>query len=201
MKHLTIGPRSFLNPRTPNNSDNRNRNSTHSKNSSWYDRKYIGYELAEISEPQNGFSEENLTFSILNESFTVSNRLYDIVDEIIDSKFLLELEDGWDFENARAVNPDLYLKSIQFLVLYSSHILNVHGTVIQAPEINLIPSGSIDLSWRTEGARMLINIKQNKGEYIGTFYGYHKSNNLPSEGFIDLVKVDESKAVWMKKLK
>lgn len=200
MKHLTFDPKSFL--KTTKRTDTQDCDTQSKVNArAWYDRKYIGYEIAELSEAKDTNEKTPISFKILDRQFTIHSDLYDIADEIKDSRNILDLKDGWDHSTGKAVSPELYFKSIDFLLMYTNYIHKIYNIVINAPEINLIPSGSIDLSWRTQGARMLINLKYKDNEFLATFYGYHKTNMLPHEGFIDILKVDESMAVWMKQLK
>jgi len=126
----------------------------------------------------------------------------DLVEEINDSKKILLLEDNWDYLGASSISQDLYMETIRFLLMYSMYIYeNYQKTVIQSPEINPCSNGTIDLSWRTQKARMLINVKKKGDVFLASFYGYYTENRLPQEGFIDMNKVDQSRALWMKELK
>lgn len=203
MQHLTFNPKSFLQSGSRRNVSSCDALASRKQEFSWYTRKYIGFEISDeiIKENESEKDSKYVILDLLGKSHIIPKELYDIVEEINDSKYILDLEDNWDNMDARAVKVEVYKKTIEFLLMYAQHIYNVYGVVIQAPEINLIPSGSIDLSWRTPGARMLINIKQKADKILATWFGYHKSDNLPEEGYIDITKVNESKALWMKELK
>lgn len=203
MQHLSFNPKSFLRSGSKRDASSCDALSLRKHESSWFERKYIGFEFSDeiTKEVETGTDSRYIILDLLGKSYSVPKDLYDIVDEIEDSKFILDLGDDWDGMNGKAVNKEVYKKAVEFLLMYAEHIYNVYGVIIQAPEINLIPSGSIDLSWRTPGARMLINIKLKADKIFGTWFGYHKSDNLPEEGYIDINKVNESKALWMKELK
>ncbi|RZJ86438.1 MAG: hypothetical protein EOO20_18305 [Chryseobacterium sp.] len=203
MQHLSFNPKSFLRSGSRKSASSCDALSPKKQDPSWFTRKYIGFELTDeiFKEVDSIGSEKYVILDFLGKSHLVPKDLYDIVEEINDSKYILELQDNWDHCGAKAANIEVYKKSIEFLLMYSQHIYNVYGVIIQAPEINLIPSGTIDFSWRTSGARMLINFKQKDDKILATWFGYHKPDNLPEEGYIDVTKINESKAVWMKELK
>jgi len=131
----------------------------------------------------------------------ISKILSKIEDEIKHSSYILDLEVGWDGEEAKIITPEIYNSSIQFLRTYSQYIFQHLGEIIiRSPEINPGRDGSIDLSWITENARMLINIKEYQGHPHVFFYGDHHENKNPLKGNIPAVDFEEALAVWMKKL-
>jgi hypothetical protein len=144
--------------------------------------------------------------SVLDRTYLFSVQLDKIIDEINYSLYLLDLKDDWNSDGGKPLDPLLYIDSIDFLHRYSEFVLKSYGIVIHSPEINLCPNGSIDLSWTTQSARLLINFKKVPESTLVTFYGFTKINKgdhyikIPKEGVIDPDNFDEPLAVWMKQL-
>jgi len=162
----------------------------------YQERPKIGFEFSKRN------TETTISVDVLGKIYTIPSAFFDLIDEINDSKSILSLQDNWDCLGAVQISEKLYIETINFLLMYAVYIYEHHSkSVIQTPEINPCANGTIDLSWRTSKARMLINIKQKEGVFLASFYGYHTENRLPQEGFIDMNKVDQSRALWMRELK
>ncbi|WP_439882666.1 hypothetical protein ACSX1A_05740 [Pontibacter sp. MBLB2868] len=132
-------------------------------------------------------------------SIVISTELKSIYEAVEESRYILDLEEGWDDENAKEISIISWYRTISFLVNYSSYIFDTYQLKISAPEINPCRDGSIDLSWRTNTARMLINIS-NADNMIASYYA-DKYNSLNSiEGLVETDKVQEFLASWMKYL-
>jgi hypothetical protein len=166
----------------------------------YYERKPIGFEFSDRSKEKT--EPSYISLDVCGKIYSVPSSLFDLVDEINDSKYILKLEDDWDNMGAVTISSELYEKAISFLLMYAIYIYkDDNKTVVQAPEINPCCNGTIDFSWSTLGARMLINIKYKSGKYIASFFGYPTSTKLPIEGLIDMSNIDKDMASWMKKLK
>lgn len=166
----------------------------------YYEREPIGFQFSKRAEEK--IEPSYIYIDILDKSYTVPSVLFDLVDEIKDSKYILDLENDWDNMGGIPISSDLYSKAIDFLLMYAIYIYkDDNKTVIQSPEINPCCNGSIDFSWSTTGARMLVNIKYKNEKYMASFFGYPNSTKLPIEGLIDINNVDKDTASWMKKLK
>lgn len=129
-----------------------------------------------------------------------SNRLAHIENEINHSSYILDLKVDWDAENGLAISKEIYLAAIQFLKTYTNYVLTEFSIAIDAPEINPCRDGSVDLSWRTNRARMLVNIKMDKGIPHAFFYGDYYQNTKPFKGNLPANEFEEALAVWMKNL-
>ena len=145
-------------------------------------------------------STKNKGFGIISRDQNVDRNLYHISNEIAFSSYILELEYGWDGEDAKVISREIYDSAIQFVRDYSRYIFIHLGVVIKSPEINPVRDGSIDLSWVTESARMLVNIKLYNDAIQAFFYGDHLNNKNPLKGSISANELEEALAVWMKKL-
>lgn len=176
----------------------------------WWDNEPVGFKVSPKSSINKSSHDANvgsfLTVNILDNQIVVSSKLIDIVNEINDSKTLIDLEYNWGHNEELPLDPELYLNTVQFLLQYSEFVLKAYHIVIETPEINLCPNGSLDLSWVTKSARLLINTMIKDGKIVRMFYGYTKLNledrvqKIEKEGFIDSLTFDESFAVWMKSL-
>lgn len=144
----------------------------------------------------------HIYIDVLGKIYNVPDALFDLVDEINDSKYILDLENNWDEMGAAPINKELYNSAIAFLLLYMTYIYDNHGKiVISTPEINPCSNGTIDFSWKTLKARMLINVSRKSKEYRATFYYYLYNNKHPKEGLIDMLNVEKETAAWMVNLK
>jgi len=170
--------------------------------SRYHERDPIGFKFKFSKRVEEKIEPSFISVELLDKIYSVPSVLFDLVDEINDSKYILTLEDDWDNMGAIPISAELYESAINFLLMYAIYIYkDDNKTVIQSPEINPCCNGSIDFSWSTSGARMLINVKKKGEEFMATFYGYHNSNKLPFEGFIDMKNIDKNKASWMKELR
>jgi len=170
----------------------------------WYDtRTPIGFPISVNQSKEKRILETPIgcSFNLLGSTVILPEQLRHIYDEIIDSFYILELEQNWDDQGALPIPIEVFRSSIQLLVDYSLAALKVHNTIIDTPEINPGPDGSIDLSWRTNQARLLINVKLVKGETKIRFYRDHYNNEKSNRGDLYLDIIDESFLIWMKFLK
>ena len=95
------------------------------------------------------------------------------------------------------ISDDTYKNATDFLINYSKWILKNKGFAINAPQINPCRDGSIDLSWRTPKARMLINFK-NDGSDLAHYYGDYYNNINSIKGYVKTDEIQEFLATWMK---
>ena len=122
------------------------------------------------------------------------------MDEINDSKYILDLQEGWG-DNGAPISLNVYQSSIEFVLNYSGYILNIYKIAISTPEIKPVRDGSIDLVWNTDLAYMAINIKLSTDGLLGTFFSFKHENKKIKEGELDLTIVESDTAYWMTSLK
>lgn len=134
---------------------------------------------------------------VLLSKFSTIAHLSSIYSEIQRSRSLLELEDDWDDNGAQKISKAVWIAAVKFLVQNSYYLYKHYSKVIAAPEINPLHDGTLDLSWRTDNARMLMQVVSDK--YI-KFYGdeYNNKNSIKGEALLE--GLQEYVAVWMKKL-
>ncbi len=122
-----------------------------------------------------------------------NQHLQEAIAEALEVNFFV---DDWDNEGSPAVNRAIWNRATNFLLDYAASIENLFQVVITAPEIGPCPDGSIDLSWRSPSARMLINIR-NSEEGKAYFYGdlYNDKNSI--KGNVGTEKVETYLVAWM----
>ncbi|MEJ7684666.1 MAG: hypothetical protein WKG06_43825 [Segetibacter sp.] len=124
----------------------------------------------------------------------------DLEEVINEAKYIPLLEYNWDEEGAIPIPQDLFDVTIHFLKHYYLFLLDSIGVNIALPEINPCRDGTIDLSWRTKNARLLINVRSGPDDYMAYFYGDLYNNKMPLKGNFCISKFSEPLAFWMKYL-
>jgi hypothetical protein len=134
------------------------------------------------------------------QSFSLPKELSNIVREVENSEVILSYDAGWDDEKAIPVDRETWLQATGFLLRYALRVFNLFSSALDTPGINPCPNGSIDLSWRTKSARMLINIRKENGKMLAFFYGDLYDNKMPIKGNVPAGTVEDHLACWMKNL-
>ncbi len=129
----------------------------------------------------------------ITDEYILPHNFKNIIDEIKTSE---------DFLNCEIKNKkDLYESTIKFLIDSSLLIYNKIGLVISAPEINLCRDNSIDLSWRKENIRLLVNVKENKNnEFVISYYGDVNKGFEIIKGSSLINNYPQDLIIWMEKL-
>jgi hypothetical protein len=96
--------------------------------------------------------------------------LSEIAQVIEESKYILELTDNFDEEGAKACEFATWERAVRFLVEYSGWVFKSFHYVIDCPKIYDGPHGSIDMLWRTDRYRWLINFPEDSTQ-PASFYG------------------------------
>lgn len=112
---------------------------------------------------------------------------------ITESKSMLDLEEGWDDEGALPIKTQLWLKMSKFLWSYNKYIFGKYHKSLVTPDIAPVPDGSIDLTWRLNNSRLLINFQGSEAIYYGDL-----GKDIDSiKGKIDTMVVKGFLASWM----
>lgn len=120
---------------------------------------------------------------------------------IENAKSILHLDNGWDEDEGKAIDPVLFYTSSKLISDYIEAIYHDKGFIIRSPQINPVPDGSIDYEWRHEGARMLINFREESEVIRGYYYGDLKDNIIPIKGSVFADQVYEHLMKWMQYLR
>lgn len=162
--------------------------------------------LANIPLNYNDLDEQFITISrdikveLLDETISIDRRFRQLVSLIEQSKYIMSLEFGWDEENAQPTDPEIWKTAIKFLIHYAADIMEDSERILELPEINPCKDGTIDLSWRTSRARMLINFKRSEHGILAYYYGDFYKNERPVKGWVNTDTVDIYLSMWMRNL-
>jgi hypothetical protein len=127
-------------------------------------------------------------------------QLYEIKKSIDEAYFMLNLEEDWDDEGGMPVDKFTFVRAIKFLINYSTFLMENYRIFLTPPQLHPGPKGSVDISWRTQKYRMLINIPSDPAKQAG-YYGDDKNDGDSIKGKIPVEGVKESLASWLKNLK
>ena len=130
------------------------------------------------------------------ETFKLPFQLIDLRDEIEKSKYLLTLEEDWDDEGGRPVSFDTWKAGINLLIENISYIFQKTGIILDTPKINPGPEDSIDLLWRNEKYRLLINVPSNLDRQIEC-YGDDNSGGNSIKVKFKPSSLQRSWVVWL----
>jgi hypothetical protein len=100
--------------------------------------------------------------------------LSSIFEAVEKSKYILELTENWDGEDAARYDFDVWKKSVLFISKLSVKIFTNFGQIVKTPKIYHGPNGSVDIYWENESFNLLINIPETG---MATFYGDNYQNN------------------------
>jgi hypothetical protein len=94
---------------------------------------------------------------------------------IEDSRTILELKDDFDGEGSAGYKRETWEHAVEFIRNCARHLWETDHVIIDIPDIQPGPHGSIDIHWETEDYELLLNIPMNKRENI-TYYGDNYSD-------------------------
>ncbi|EOR95462.1 hypothetical protein ADIARSV_1378 [Arcticibacter svalbardensis MN12-7] len=117
-----------------------------------------------------------------------------------ESRYILELAEGWDGDSGQVITTELFTKSSNCIGCYIKSIFLEQNFILESPAINPVPNGSIDFEWRNTKGRLLINFRYINQEIIAYFYGDLYNNKLAIKGNIPTKKVYDHLMKWMQNL-
>ena len=131
--------------------------------------------------------------------FSYPFHLENIMKEIKNSSDILDLDENWDDEGASRISYDTWKTAVIFLYKYVLHIYNENKSksILYEPDIAPVNDGSIDLTWRTEQARLLINIKPSSLEKANYYSDLYTDTDF-SKGSISTNSVNDGFVGWLK---
>ena len=154
-----------------------------------------------IDEFITSVKDTNVTIKVQDFKILIPNSLRTLANEIEKSKYLLDLKEDWDDEGGLPIEFVTWKRAISFLVDYALWLYNDQQYfVIEPPQINSGPGSSIDLLWRNDKYRLLVNISEDSEKPIE----YYGDNNLGENSIKGKLKpgfVQEFFALWVKNLK
>ena len=120
-----------------------------------------------------------------------------MAEEIDKSKYLLDLEEDWDDEGGKAVSIDTWKRAAVFLLDHANWLYYKENFKMITPQIRPGPDASVDLLWKNNDFRLLINIPEIENEPIG-FYGDNNEGKNPMKGTIEQESIQKFLATWIK---
>lgn len=145
--------------------------------------------------------ETHITIEKRDFKVQLPNSFKVIANEIEESKHLLDLEEDWDGEGGMQITFETWKKAISFIVDYAMWLYDKHQHfVIEPPQINPGPDTSIDLLWRNEKYRLLVNIPENSEQPV-EYYGDNNHGENSIKGKLKTGSVQEFFALWLKNMK
>lgn len=112
---------------------------------------------------------------------TVPTELSPLFNEIIKSKYILNLGNDWDDEGSIGYKKETWIEAIKFTVKYALWVKDQFGQIIFTPNIYHGRNGGIDILWDNEGFRMLIRIDCAAIEAV--FYSENKKGQTTEGNF------------------
>ena len=98
----------------------------------------------------------------------------ELVNQINNSKYILDLKDNWDDEGSIGYQANTFIKAISLLIKYTLWVWCDFRKKIETPQIFPSHNGSIDLFWNKDKYDLLINIPADSN--IVKFYGDDKKD-------------------------
>jgi hypothetical protein len=106
-----------------------------------------------------------------NYSVELPAELKNIADEIKNAVSFLKNVEDWDTdEEGELYTFSKLQKAANFLVDYALWVLGEHDLVIATPNIYPGPDGSVDILWKNEEFKLLINVQPHPNVFA-TFFG------------------------------
>lgn len=125
----------------------------------------------------------------------LSPSLNHITKAIEKSRKMLDWEDNWDDEGSVGYSVETWNRATHFLLTMTTRLWMLYGVHLEIPRILPGPDGSIDIHWKTEKHKLLINFPANSGESI-SFYGDNKSGQVV-KGILDLNLNNQWLLIWL----
>lgn len=130
--------------------------------------------------------------------FKYPTSIENVIKEIRNSVSILELTENWDDAGAAIVNSETWEKAVLFLFNYALHIYTQSElkNILIEPDIAAVNDGSIDLTWRTEKARLLVNIKPQSLERASYYTDLYSDKDF-SKRSVSTDLINEGFAGWL----
>jgi hypothetical protein len=101
----------------------------------------------------------------------------EIEAEVNSSRWILELEAGWDGEGSTSYEKAVWERATGFLLAKAKDLWEKYSRPMDVPRISPGPKGSIDVFWKTSRYQLLLNFPPESKE-MATFYGDDYGRNV-----------------------
>ncbi|TCC98490.1 hypothetical protein [Pedobacter hiemivivus] len=145
-----------------------------------------------------GFTKyhENFAQLVVSQIEALTNRSFQ--DAVEKSQCIIDLEEGWDDEEAKPIDEKLFNESTNRIRSYLLEVSRETGNFISSPKINPVVDGSIDFEWSLKNVRLLINVRQTEKRPIAYYFGDLNNKELSIKGNVPLDCNYEHLSKWMK---
>jgi hypothetical protein len=116
--------------------------------------------------------------SIGETKFSIPVKFEDLANEIKRSSYILELPDNWDDEGSKSYKQETLIFAINFLLDYFYLLDRIYAHSIKVPQISHGVNGGIDILWKSEDYRLLINIHEAPSNIASFFGDDYKDNKI-----------------------
>jgi len=125
---------------------------------------------------KNKIKPNDIIYSVFDTKIRINNDLKEIVNLLVKSQKILDLEDNWDGNGSQKISLESWRSTAYFLIGYSKKIFKDYGYIIDIPKIYPSIDGSIDIAWEKESYGFMINIDAS-GE-IANYYVDNKADQM-----------------------
>ncbi len=105
-----------------------------------------------------------------DKTFRLPSDLKELAAEIEASRYILDLEKGWDGEDAEPYNIHLWERVIEFLIQMYLTSIRLFDVIPDFPKIYHGPEGTIDILWEKSDYQILANCPKDEDKQV-LFYG------------------------------
>lgn len=126
-----------------------------------------------------------------NYSLKLPNELKGIAEEIENAVTFLENLEDWDSEEGAHYTFSTLKNAATFISDYSMWVLNEYDFVIPTPKIYPGPDGSVDILWKSEKFKLLVNIKPHP-DLSATFFGKNDNGEEFVEGQFKIGNINQN---------
>jgi len=112
----------------------------------------------------------DIEIKLSDKTFRLPFAFNDLKAEIEASKYILELEEGWDGENGEPYNIHDWERTVEFLIQMYLTSVRMFGVIPDLPKIYHGPDGTIDILWEKFNYQILANCPKEENRQV-SFYG------------------------------
>jgi len=108
--------------------------------------------------------------------FRLPPDLKELAAEIEASRYILDLEKGWDGENAEPYHIHVWERVVEFLIRMYLTSVRLFDVIPDFPKIYHGPEGTIDILWEKSDYQILANCPKEEDKQV-SFYGENSKKN------------------------
>lgn len=124
-------------------------------------------------------------------SIELPNELKGIAEEIKDAVNFIENNEDCDLDEGELYSHLTLKNAATFLADYSIWVFDEHGFVIPKPKLYPGPDGTIDILWKNEQFKLLVNIKSHP-DLSATFFGKTTNGEEFVEGKFKIGNINQN---------